>query len=246
MKNIFRLGMIATVLAAVAFASCSKNDDSNEVKPEPEPEPEPIVYSEVGVWESGQYFLALSEDRTLSAYVAPNFIDAGSYSISDDKIITCKNNFYVRTTTYAIKSIDDKKMSVVIKYVDEYGEEKSTSLNLVKSDKEAPSRSNPLVAKTYNYLSSYFGTVTLSFESDNLGMKTATSKTVSKYPIRLFYITLDNMCYFIGYNHSQAIQIPAVGAWNDNTMKNLNVYRFSIGVGGVIDDMENITKDVVK
>ena len=99
MKKIL-LGIIVTFLTASVFMSCSKDDGKTDVVPEPEPEPEPIVYSEVGVWESGQYFLALSEDRTLSAYVAPNFIDAGSYTINDDKIITCTNNFYVRTTTY--------------------------------------------------------------------------------------------------------------------------------------------------
>ena len=193
-----------------------------------------------------QYFLALSEDRTLSAYIAPNFIDAGSYTINDDKIITCKNNFYVRTTTYSIKSIDDKNMKVVIKYVDDDGNEKSTSLDLVKSDKEAPSRSNPLVGKTYNFLTNYFGTVTYSFESDNMGMKTSTSKSVAKYPIRLFYITLDDLCYFKGYNYSQAIQVVAVGGWNDGSMTDLEVLRFTIGAGGVIVDMTNVSKDVLK
>lgn len=245
MKTVFRFGLIATVMAAFTFTSCSK-DDNEDVKPLPEPEPEPIVYSEVGVWESGQYFIALNEDHTLTAYVAPNFIDAGSYSISDEKIITCKNNFYVRTTTYSIKSIDDKNMRVDVKYVDDEGNEKSTSLNLVKSDKEAPSRSNPLVGKTYNFLTNYFGTVTYSFESDNLGMKTSTNKNASRCPIRLFYITIEDLCYFKGYNYSQAVQVVSVGGWNDSDMSNLEVLRFTMGAGGVITDMTNVSKDVLK
>ncbi|MBR5958016.1 MAG: hypothetical protein IKZ99_06605 [Salinivirgaceae bacterium] len=245
MKKIL-LGMIVAFLTASVFMSCSKDDGKTDVIPEPEQEPEPIVYSEVGVWESGQYFLALSEDHTLTAYVAPNFIDAGTYKINDDKIITCTNNFYVRTTTYSIKSLDDKNMSVDIKYINDDGDEKNTSLNLVKSDKNAPSRSNPLVGKTYNFLTNYFGIVTYSFESDNLGMKTSTSKNASRCPIRLFYITLEDLCYFKGYNYSQAVQVVVVGGWNDSDMSNLDVLRFTIGAGGVIDDMTNVSKDVLK
>lgn len=240
MNNTFNLGIIATVLAAFAFTSCSK-DDNEDVKPLPEPEPEPIVYSEVGVWESGNYFIALSSDHTISAYVAPNFIDGGTYSISDDKVITCKNAFYVRTTTYTIESIDDKKMKVKIKYVANDGTEKVTTLDLTKSDKDAPSQYNPLVGKGFSILSGVFGTITYSFESNCLGTKTCTKSDASKYPLRMFYITLEDRCYFLCYN--QGNWAPLIGAWNDASMEDLNVYKLVFGNGGAIIDAEKVSKD---
>ena len=72
-------------IITLALYACDK-DDSNS---EPEPEPA-IVYSEIGVWEYNHYFIALNSDHTISAYFAPNYIDGGTYSISDN-VITCKN-----------------------------------------------------------------------------------------------------------------------------------------------------------
>ncbi len=230
------------VALILSFCACDKNDsDNNNSEPTPQIEPEqPIVYSEIGVWESGKYFIALSSDHTISAYVAPNFIDGGTYS-RDDKVITCKNSYYVRTTTYTIESIDEKSMRVKVNYIGKDGKENNTTLSLTKSDKEAPTQYNPLVGKSFSLLTNNWGTVTYSFESNCLGIKSCTKGTASKYPLRVFYITLEDRCYYLTYKQQGlAIQVPDIGGWGD---ADLNVFKITFENGGVIFDVTNVSNE---
>ncbi|MBO7145499.1 MAG: hypothetical protein J6W13_11825 [Salinivirgaceae bacterium] len=233
------------VALILSFCACDKNDsENNNPEPTPQPEPEqPTVYSEIGVWESGKYFIALSEDHTISAYVAPNFIDGGMYSISDDKVITCKNTFYVRTTTYTIESIDDKNMKVKINYMGNDGTESVTTLNLTKSDKEAPSLNNPLVGKSFTYLTTTFGKITYSFNVDGMGLKMCTKSPASNYPLKAFYVTLEDRCYYMCYNQENG-RVPLIGEWNnEESLNNLKVFKFKFGDGGTISDLEDVSNE---
>lgn len=229
----------------LSLCACDKNEsenDNSEQTPQTEPE-QSVVYSEVGVWENGKYFIALSDDHTISAYVAPNFIDGGMYSISDDKVITCKNTFYVRTTTYAIESIDDKNMKVKINYVGNDGIECVTTLNLTKSAKEAPSLYNPLVGKSYSYTATTFGKITYSFNVDGIGFKMCTKSSASNYPLNLFYVTLEDRCYYLCYNQENG-RVPLIGEWNnENELNNLKVFKITFGEGETISDLKDVSKD---
>ena len=228
----------------LSFCACDKDDSNiNHSEPEPQPEPEqPTVYSEVGVWESGKYFVALSEDHKLSAYVASNSIDGGTYSISDDKVITCNNTYFKRTSTYTIESINEKNMRVRIKYMGYDKTEKDTTLNLTKSDKDAPRMFGPLVGKEYSNqreVSVAFGTITYSFNDDFVGLKMCTKSPACNYPLDVFYVTLEDRCYYFCFNQGE--RVPSVGGWNDSSIEKLRVFTFIFGDNGEIVELKDVS-----
>ena len=77
------LKLMAFALAAVlsiGFISCG--DDDDEDNPNPNQEQPTVIYSPVGVWESGNYFLSLSSDNFLTAYFAERFLDCATILIT--------------------------------------------------------------------------------------------------------------------------------------------------------------------
>lgn len=209
MKKYFNV-FVSLMVVLLAITSCSSDDDDSPSKPAT---PEPRTYSEVGVWENGNYFVSLSSDHFLTAYVAPNFIDCGTYSRSNANVITSTNSYYSKNTTYTIKSIDDKSMTVEISYKDFRGEDKSKSLVLTKTDKTPTIKENPVSGKSYTWLSDVFGNETYAFNTYNTGKQSCTKGSARKYPMDFYYIYFNNCLYYQTFNPA-GTQTPSIGGWN--------------------------------
>lgn len=215
--------------AVFTLGSCSSNDNGKSE------EPQVKSYSEVGVWESGNYFISLSSDHFLTAYVAPGFLDCGVYSRSDD-VITSNNTYFAKTTTYNIKSIDDKSMTVNIAYKDIAGKNKTTSLTLTKSSKVPVGKDNPLIGKSYSYQSTG-GIITMAFNTYNTGLMTSTWKNFKPYPLTLFYIYFDNYVFFQEFTPAGR-QMPSIGGWGNRADNGeIMVSKVTFGSDGSIMEM---------
>lgn len=236
MKQKFFLVM-ALLVAAITFSACSSDDDDDSDK-----QPTKTYYSEVGVWESGNYFISLSSDHFLTAYVAPNFIDCGSYARSNDNVITSSNSYYVKSTTYSIKLIDKKSMKIDVAYTDVNGNSKSTSLTLSKSNKTPTTKDNPLVGKNFSWQSLH-GVTTLNFNTYNTGTQSSTWVNFTDYPLTLYYI------YFNGYVYYQQFwpkgrQIPSIGGWGTKADSGeIIVSKVTFSNDGSIQNMIGVTDE---
>lgn len=227
--------LMALIAATITFNACSSSDDDNN------DEPQTKTYSEVGVWESGNYFVSLSSDHFLTAYIAPNFIDCGSYTRSDD-VITSNNSYYAKSTTYTIKSIDDKSMKIDVAYTDVSGDSKTASLTLTKSEKTPTTKDNPLIGKNFSWQSLH-GVTTLTFNTFNTGLQTSTWVNFADYPLTLYYI------YYNGYVYYQQFwprgrQIPSIGGWGTKAdTGSIIVLNVTFGSDGSIQDMTGVSDE---
>lgn len=228
--------LTALLAASITFNACSSDDDDSNSD-----EPQATTYSEVGVWESGNYFVSLSSDHFLTAYVAPNFIDCGTYT-RNDNVITSNNSYYAKSTTYTIKSIDDKSMVIEVAYTDVSGDNKTTNLTLAKSNTATTTKDNPLIGKNFSWLSLH-GVTTLTFQTFNTGLQTNTWVNFADYPLTLYYI------YFNGYVYYQQFwprgkQIPTIGGWGTYAdTGNIIVLKVTFGSDGSIQDMRGVSDE---
>lgn len=222
---------MALLAATITFSACSSDDDDNTSN-----EPQAKTYSEVGVWEFGNYFVSLSSDHFLTAYVAPNFIDCGTYNRSNDDVITSTNTYYAKSTTYAIKSIDDRTMKVDVAYTDVNGDSKTASLTLTKGSKTPTEKDNPLVGKNYSWQALH-GVTTMTFSSFNTGLMTSTWVNFKDYPLTIYYIYLDNYVYYQEFKPSGR-QMPTIGGWgNEADDGTINVSKVTFNSDGSIKEM---------
>lgn len=221
------------------IVSCGKENTENNPNEEEEK-----VYSEVGVWESGNYFISFSSDGFLTSYVASDFIDCGSYTKSADKVITCNNLYFSHSTTYAVQSLDDEKMTVKISYQDVDGNSKSTSLTLTKSSKTPSAKESNLVGKMYTYLKSGYGHITFQFTNYYSATKTSDKTNIAKYPLSLFYIYFNGYCYFQTFNTAERVGL--IGGWNQiSGTGEITVYKFSFNSNGSISDFEDVSSTLL-
>lgn len=201
MKRI--LCLMAIVLPMLILSSCGGDDD----------EPEVILQSVVGVWQNGNYFVSFSESGYYCAYLGNDFLDSGNFKRDKDEI-TAVNPFFSRTSTFTIKQLDDKNLTVEIDYTDVYGEQHHDALSLQKQDTE-PAKEGQLIGKSYSWLTSTFGYITMSFNTANSGVKSAQRGSAANYPLNFFYFYIaDRMYYQIIPNRS--IQVPSIGGWSDS------------------------------
>ena len=224
-------------LLCFGFTSCGEDvvveeDNQNQEQPT-------IKYSPVGVWESGNYFLSLSNDNFLTAYFAERFLDCGNYTINDDNIIICNNTYYARPTKYVIKSLSDKQLQVEINYVDVNGENQSKNLTFTKSDKFPVTKDNPVVGKTYTtyFSSSTSVKITTSFITYHTGSRTANGGSMAKYPLDMYYIFFNNRIYYQTFKTT--VQMPSIGGWNPTT--DITVWELEFAPNGTISTHHNIT-----
>lgn len=229
--------MMALIVAAITFSACSSSDDDKSSD-----EPQTKTYSEVGVWESGNYFVSLSSDHFLTAYVAPNFIDCGSYTRSNDDVITSSNSYYAKSTTYTIKSIDDKSMKIDVAYTDVKGDSKSTSLTLAKSSKTPTVKDNPLIGKNFSWQALH-GVTTMTFNTFNTGLQTSTWKNFEDYPLTIYYIYFDGCVYYQQF-WPRGRQIPSIGGWGTKAdTGDIIVSKVTFSNDGSIQDMTGVTDE---
>lgn len=136
-------------------------------------------FSKVGVWENGNYFFSLGEDKFLSAYIAPNFIDCGMCD-EDDNVLKCANPYFYKETKYTIQSIDSESISVIVDYVDISGTSRTNKLTLYKTLKKPTTKSNILVGKTLKYKSSSYSNVSLNFATYYSGSMSSDKSNIEK------------------------------------------------------------------
>lgn len=229
--------LFSLLVLALFATSCGKDSTTPDTPEDPTPEK---TYSEVGVWTSGNYFVSLSQDKFLTAYVAPNFIDSGTYSIDTEKKISCTNSYFSRTTEYAITKIDDKSMTLNVSYQDFSGSKKTTTLNLTKSSATPAIKENSLIGKSYRYIKTSFGNITISFSSYYNGKMSSDKSNIEPYPLTLYYIYLGDKCYFQKFTGGG--RTPSIGGWNvDADEGAITVYQFSFEPNGTISNFSDIT-----
>lgn len=233
MKQKFIL-LMTLIAAVIAFSGCSSDNDNFGDSPAK-------TYSEVGVWTSGNYFISLSSEHFLTAYIAPGFLDCGQYARSGNAI-TSNNNYFAKSSVYNIKSIDDKTMKVEISYTDISGNTKTTTLELSKSDKAPVEKDNPLVGKSYSWKELY-GTATMSFNTYDTGMLTSTWKNYADYPLTVYYIYFDGYVYYQEFSPAGR-QMPTIGGWGNRTDDGeIIVSKVTFGNDGSIIDFTNAEKE---
>lgn len=186
------------------FSSCSNNDNDTSEEDDDLP-------SIVGTWENGNYFVSFNDNGFYSAYIADGFIDSGDYEQSES-VISCENPYFNRKTTYAIKNISEAKVETEISYTDLHGEVKSKTMTFTKTDAPQASKSNTLSGKVMTWRSSVFGNVTMTFNSYNAGIKSASKGNAANYPLSFFYIYIGDKLYFQLLSNN-SIQIPSIGGW---------------------------------
>lgn len=238
MKQKFFL-LMALLAATIAFTACSSDDnDDNDKKSE---EKLTKTDSEVGVWKSGNYFVSLSSDHFMTAYVAPNFIDCGSYT-RNNNVITSTNTYYAKTTTYTIRSISEKSMTVDVSYRDLLGKNKTNSLVLTKTSITPTTKDNPLVGKSFSWQGVY-GVTTMAFNSYNTGVKSNTWKNYKDYPLPIYYIYFDGCLYYQEFSPAGK-QMPSIGGWGTHVDDGvITVIKVSFNNDGSIQGMINVDKD---
>lgn len=228
MKKILFLAVMA-FLPIFIFQSCSNSD-----KDEPETNNEPNV---TGVWENNNYFISLGSDGFYSAYIADEFVDSGNYTQTKD-VILCKNTYFNRTTTYTIKRISDTELKVDITYTDLQGNNQNKNMTFFKSTTPPASQSNTLGGRSYRWLSSAFGYITMTFNAYNSGIKSATKGSAANYPLGFFYTYIGDKLYY-QILRNENIQVPSIGSWTTN-YNEVKCWKLSFSPNGSISGIDVI------
>lgn len=221
------------VCVALALVCCGKETPTNEKEPEKE-------YSIVGVWESNDKFLSFSSDGFYCAYLNDNFIDAGTYNRDKDEI-RCTVDYFNRSTSYKIQSISDNSIDVKYTYTGIDGIAHQDFISFKKRSLLPTSSSHALLNKTYQENTSYAGIVTYSFSTSSSGSRVASGGAAKNYPLRMFYIFLNDkvyMQYFTNSNGSNAI--PSIGGWTTQADRgDVFIYKVSFSNTGGIQSFKS-------
>lgn len=208
MKKIYSY-TIVVISMLFLFLSCNKEgseitDTKDEIN---------IEDAIKGVWTCGDYFISFSSDNYCTAFIDYDFLESGNYIIKDKDIII-HNKFRNKEHVYQIVKIDDKSIKLKMTYEGRYVDEKDKTkvLTFYKSEENPENENNPIIGRRFVYESTYFGVVTLSFNTSCLGVKTATKGTAKNYPLNILYVYRNNTLYCIYYDTNR--DAPSIGAWN--------------------------------
>lgn len=210
----------------LAVCACSK-DDSIESNNDNNDNQQKVEYSIVGVWESNNYFVSFNEENFCCAYFDDKYLDCGTYRKSDN-VITTNNTYYSKQTKYSILELNDKTMKLQIDYLPLYGNAISKTMEFTKNNDIIPAiKDHSLVGKSYTSLVwlGEYNNSTWSFETYNTGTHSMSSGAASKYPLRVFYIFINNILYYQTFQTTQ--QMPTIGGWNPSTNVSKRTVSFS-------------------
>lgn len=229
--------IIQMAVCILLFTACSSSDDDNL--------PQDVNTSGItGVWESGSYFISLSDDNFCTAYIADDFIDCGNYVFKDEKIISCRNTYFARNTTYTITYLSTIKMDVDVVYTDIQGMTQNKSLSLTRTEKRPSKKDNYLIGKSCESVFSQDIPVKVlySFTTFQTASKTTTQENASKWPLSLFYVYCNKTLYYQQFNQ-QAGQVTQIGGWNtDAGSGKVTVWTIKENQDGSIEFDKKITK----
>lgn len=230
MKKI--LFVCIALLSVFVFQSCSSSDNDEQDDDITTTTPASLV----GVWQKGDYFVSFDSKGFYAAYIEDEFIDSGNYTQSKN-IVECNNMYFHRITTYTIRSISENNLEVDISYMDLYGNHKNKTVTFTKTDDIPASKENTLSGKSYTGFSSTFGNVTMTFNTYNSGIRSASKGSAAKYPLKFFYIYIGDKLYYQLLD-DDSIQIPSIGSWtNYNVVRCWKIY---FSPNGSISDIENL------
>lgn len=193
------------------FATACSNDD---VIPEKE------ELSLVGVWEEGSNFISFDEDGYYCAYLGDDFLDSGKYTQFGNNVTT-KNDFYARESRYSIEQ-NESSIKLTVSSKDPYGNPIEKTLQLEKSEKTPAKETSPIVGKSTSWLTASFGYVSMSFLSNNSGLKTAQRGSAMSYPLSFYYVYAFDRVYYQTVE-DDSTQIPTIGGWTASYYKTICV-----------------------
>lgn len=195
--------------------SCGGDDNEDDVLPKDNPSgtSDNSKFSPYGTWQSGKYFISLSNDGLMCAFFDDCFLDCGyaTYNESDNKI-SCSNLYYNKTTIYSIQNLTASSVTLKIDFTDMWGEKKTITKTFSKSTKSVCRNSNPLVGKSYQYSLGGVSTITVEFRSYYTGYGVGDKGSAKQYPLNMFYLWFDNNIYFQTFKVTT--QMPSIGGWN--------------------------------
>lgn len=229
MKKLFLYILI--LLSIIILQSCARTEDG-----EPGSTSDDTKSLIIGVWESENYVVSFGNDGFYSAYIADEFIDSGDYAQSKN-IVSCQNSYFNRTTIYTVEEVSDDLLKVNIDYKDLYGNKKTKSISFTKVKKTPSTKNNTLSGKSYTFNAPYFGNITMSFNTYNSGIKSATKGSAKQYPLNFFYIYIGEKVYYQILENA-TIQVPSIGAWTN--YNDVICWTIDIGTNGEIIHIDTI------
>ena len=124
-----------------------------------------------------------------------------------------------------------------IDYKDLYGNKKTKSISFTKVKKTPSTKNNTLSGKSYTFNAPYFGNITMSFNTYNSGIKSATKGSAKQYPLNFFYIYIGEKVYYQILENA-TIQVPSIGAWTN--YNDVICWTIDIGTNGEIIHIDTI------
>lgn len=222
MKNIIYL--LTCCFIIISFDSCGSDEPDN---PNDETTKEQkISRSIIGVWTNGQLFVSFSEDRHYAAYLDMEYLESGSFEISNDStIITCRNEANGNFTTYAVSFgkytisvnplVQGYTMTCNVKYINHEGQTINKSITFQETDVQPVTNgNNPLKGKTGIEYKEQPNYLTYSFNNNTTGIVSASDNRYSPYPLPINYIYIKDRLYI--QKAAFPDNYPIIEKWNDN------------------------------
>ncbi len=222
--------LYSVCLVLLALAACGQNGSTPE-KPD-----NPKTYSVVGVWKNGNKVVSFSADNFYSAYLGNDFIDGGTYTVTDNTI-TCSNTYFNRTSVYQLSKLDDNSLKGTFSSTDVNGKKVSQSIDLSKTDKTPTPSMHTFAGKTVtesSILGSTSFTTTYTFSTNCSGTKSANKSPMSKYPIRFFYVYIGDIVYFQLF-YVNEYETPSIGGWTTFEPGEVRAYQASFSSNGYVE-----------
>lgn len=182
------------VLIAFTLAACSNDNDLSENTPLYKIHDGNIH----GVWKSNDNsFVSFSSENYNSSLLSNTFIDEGDFIIKGDTI-TVSNHYFNRTTKYVVKSLDGNKMLVSVSYSDLWSGEKTSTMQLTKTEEQPCTKKHNLLGKSfYAQYAAHSGSQHWNKEFVTYNSMSCTRTDVSKStPFTCYYIYLAPRIYF--------------------------------------------------
>lgn len=213
MKKIFLIAAIA------ALAGCQKPTPEPLPEPEPtptpSPEPEPEVLNVEGVWRDGGFFISFDESGYYSAHLGEEHLDTGSYTI-EDKTITCKNNYNGKETVYTVKEVTESSLECTAYYAPYNAEAVTEERAFLKSEETPASKEHILVDKSWGFLSSNYGNITIEFKSHYIATKSSSKD--SRFVNEWYYTYIEPYIYVQSFTPNDGKQHPTNSfSWGNDT-----------------------------
>lgn len=210
---------------SISVISCGQKNS-------PETEPEETVFSVVGVWKDGNnHIISFNKDGFYCAYLGDKFIDNGTFLQEKNLSIKCDNYYYNRETQYHIRGIDEKNLKVLVTSKDVFGDSFSKEFSLKKTDIEPTAERHPLSQKSYTYQAQN-GKVTVSFATNDTGVKSHTATNQSRCPLKFFYIFINGYAYL---QYGFLSEVMTIGGWTDlANSKEIQALKISFSDDGSI------------